>query len=115
MPGSAATVENREVTRLGLHRKDSTGSALTGKRLGTDPLRYGPFCSRGGGLQLCFGTNPIGVGRFRPPGLPGGLRGTARRALNHLRALNHRALNHSVKVDAGLLALNHRALNHPVL
>ena len=62
----AATVENREVTRLGLYRKDSTGSALTGKRLGTDPLRYGPFCSRGRGLQLCFGTNPIGVGRFRP-------------------------------------------------
>ena len=62
----AATVENREVTRLGLHRKDSTGSALTGKRLGTDPLRYGPFCSRGRGLQLSFGTEPIGVLRFRP-------------------------------------------------
>ena len=66
----AATVENREVTRLGFYRKDSTGSALTGKRLGTDPLRYRPFCSRGRGLQLCFGTNPIRGSRLRAPRAP---------------------------------------------
>ena len=53
-----------------LQRQDRRASALPPKPLVTDPGLILPFCSRGRGLQLSSGTKPIGVGRFRPPGIP---------------------------------------------
>ena len=55
----AATVENREVTRLGLYRKDSRGRAVAGKRPRVDPWFIDRNWSAGQGEQLSPLTNQI--------------------------------------------------------
>ena len=67
MLGLAATVENREVTRLGLYRKDSTGRAVAGKRPRIHPRSIERNCSAGQGEQLSRRSNQIARGRYRPP------------------------------------------------
>ena len=58
----AATVENREVTRLGLYRKDLTGRAVLGKRPPIHPRSIDRNWSAGQGEQLSPLANQIPSG-----------------------------------------------------